>query len=139
MMELWSQLLNSLAPMLFAIVSLSTSVLLVMTTHNRHPVRKRADYLLAAGNLLGTICWCLIYAETFFTRHLPVWDYGAPLSAFVCLLLIPVIMLELLRTRRYLKLGNVSTMAYGLSLFFQILTLYPGMYTLTLYLVLLQA
>lgn len=135
MMSAWPLLLHSLAPLLLAIICLLASAYLIMAADpHRSAVRKRSDYLLAAGNLLATCSWGLIYADTVLSWRHPLWDFGAPLGSLACLLLLPVAMATILSRRKQLQLTDGDKTAFILSLLFHTVSLYPGIYLLTFYL-----
>lgn len=136
MMDAWPLLLHSLVPLLLAIVCLVASIYLIAAPGARRTPRRRfGGYLIAAGNLLATASWCLIYADTVLPLRRPLWDYGAPISALACLALLPVAALWLISHRKELHLTGNEMTAFGLSLVFQLVSIFPGLYLLGFYLV----
>jgi len=139
MMHGWTLLLGSLTPLLLAILCFTATAYLLTFSHpERTPQRRRSDNLLAVGNLIATTCWVLIYADRLSLWQHPWWDYAAPLAALTALLLLPVTIGKIAARRTQRRLQWSEKLIYAISLLFQLLSLYPGLYTLGFYLVLLS-
>ncbi|PLY07918.1 MAG: hypothetical protein C0624_03210 [Desulfuromonas sp.] len=137
MMQFWTQLLGSLLPLLLSLLCLTASAYLVtFSGAGRSPQRKRSDLLLMTGNLLAIVSWLLIYADRLLLWHHPGWEHAAPLSALTTLVVLPCLGWAIHTRHRHLHLKLSEQLIYALSFSFYLLSLYPGIYTLGLYLAL---
>lgn len=132
MMQVWSLLLKSPAPLILSIVSLSVSIYLMITPRlHLDRLRTRCSYLLAGQNLLASLTWGLIYAESVLHWRNPISDYGAPLLSLLCLLFLPLDGWWLFPRLKRIALNRMEKLAFGFSLGFLLLSIYPGIYLIT--------
>lgn len=138
MLRAWTPLLGSLVPLLLALLCFTaTAYLLTFPQTVRTSRRKQSDLLLAFGNLLAITCWVLVYADRLSLWEHPWWDYAAPLGALATLLLLPACGWAIAARRAQLHLQLSEKLIYGFCLTFQALSLFPGLYALGIYLLLI--